>query len=114
MVTRRKPWGEGRNTGRLQQRWYDEIKRGAGLNSDWYRSAKPKHMVICFQKHEQTIQKLGVELMEAWKYKKYIQQILKKLRNVAVILKAIKCKKLEQLECILRKERSNLEPGATN
>lgn len=37
-VTRWRPWGEKRNTGRPQQRWYDDIKRTAGLN--WYQVAQ--------------------------------------------------------------------------
>lgn len=31
-ITRWRPWGEKRSTGRPQQRWYDDIKRTAGLN----------------------------------------------------------------------------------
>lgn len=39
-VTRWRPWAERRSVGRPQQRWYDEIKKVAGLN--WYRVAQDR------------------------------------------------------------------------
>lgn len=38
LTTRWRPWGEKRRVGRPQQRWYDEIKKAAGLN--WYQVAQ--------------------------------------------------------------------------
>jgi len=37
-VTRWRPWGMKRSVGRPKQRWYDDLKRTAGLN--WYQTAQ--------------------------------------------------------------------------
>lgn len=39
-TTRWRPWGERRSTGRPQQRWYDDLKKTAGLN--WYQVAQDR------------------------------------------------------------------------
>ncbi|KAH1021760.1 hypothetical protein HUJ04_011244 [Dendroctonus ponderosae] len=39
-INRWPPWGERMSTGRPQQRWYDDIKRTAGIN--WYQVAQDR------------------------------------------------------------------------
>lgn len=38
IITKWRPWGEIRRLRRPQQRWYDDIKRTAGLN--WFQMAQ--------------------------------------------------------------------------